>query len=305
MEKYDLIIIGGAAAGLPAALYASRRQIKTLVITENTQGQTGTATTIENYPGFLKIPGMELMMKFEEQARASGAKIVYDKVQTLTKKDDIFEIKGVGETYQAKAVIISAGKSPRTIDVPGEIELKGKGVSYCATCDGPFFKEKTIAVIGGGNTALEESEYLSKLAKKVYLIHRRSDFRAEENVVHHVKKIKNIEFILDAVPKKIIGETKVEAIVVENALSKKEKTINLDGIFVSIGYVPKTEWIEGSVELDNYGQIIVNEKCETSTKGIFAAGDITNIRDKQTIIAAAQGVIAALSVYDYLVGKKR
>ena len=305
MEKYDLIIIGGAAAGLPAALYASRRQIKTLVITENTQGQTGTATTIENYPGFLKIPGMELMMKFEEQARASGAKIVYDKVQTLTKKDDIFEIKGVGETYQAKAVIISAGKAPRTIDVPGEIELKGKGVSYCATCDGPFFKEKTIAVIGGGNTALEESEYLSKLAKKVYLIHRRSDFRAEENVVHHVKKIKNIEFILDAVPKKIIGETKVEAIVVENALSKKEKTINLDGIFVSIGYVPKTEWIKGSVELDNYGQIIVNEKCETSTKGIFAAGDITNIRDKQTIIAAAQGVTAALSVYDYLVGKKR
>ena len=305
MEKYDLIIIGGAAAGLPAALYASRRQIKTLVITEDTQGQTGTATTIENYPGFLEIPGMELMMKFDEQARASGAKIVYDKVQTLTKKDDIFEIKGVGETYQSKAVIISAGKSPRTIDVPGEIELKGKGVSYCATCDGPFFKGKTIAVIGGGNTALEEAEYLSKLAKKVYLIHRRSDFRAEENVVHHVKKIKNIDFILDAVPKKIIGETKVEAIVVENALSKKEKTIKLDGIFVSIGYVPKTEWIEGSVELDNYGQIIVNEKCETSTKGIFAAGDITNIRDKQTIIAAAQGVTAALSVYDYLVGKKR
>ncbi|NOR85926.1 thioredoxin-disulfide reductase [archaeon] len=305
MENYDLIIIGGAAAGLPAALYASRRQIKTLVITENTQGQTGTATTIENYPGFLSISGMELMIKFDEQARAAGATLVYDKVQTLTKKDDIFEIKGTSETYSAKAVIISAGKSPRTIDVPGENELKGKGVSYCATCDGPFFKEKTIAVIGGGNSALEEAEYLSKLAKKVYLIHRRSDFRAEENVVHHVKKIKNIEFVLDAVPKKIIGETKVEAIVVENALSKKETTINLDGIFVSIGYVPKTKWIEGCVELDNYGQIIVNKKCETSTLGIFAAGDITNIRDKQTIIAAAQGVTAALSVYDYLVGKKR
>ena len=146
---------------------------------------------------------------------------------------------------------------------------------------------------------------MSKLAEKVYLIHRRSDFRAEEKVVYHVKKIKNIEFILDAVPKKIIGETKVEAIVVENALTKKEQTITVDGIFVSIGYVPKTEWIEGSVELDNYGQIIVNEKCETTSKGIFAAGDITNIRDKQTIIAAAQGVTAALSVYDYLVGKKR
>ena len=305
MEKYDLIIIGGAAAGLPAALYASRRQIKTLVITEDTQGQTGTATTIENYPGFLEIPGMELMMKFDEQARASGAKVVYDKVQTLTKKDDVFEIKGTSETYQARAVIISAGKSPRTIDVPGEKELKGKGVSYCATCDGPFFKTKTIAVVGGGNTALEEAEYLSKLAKKVYLIHRRSDFRAEEKVVYHVKKIKNIEFVLDAVPKKILGETKVESIVVENALTKKETTIAVDGIFVSIGYVPKTEWIEGIVELDNYGQIIVNEKCETKTKGVFAAGDITNIRDKQTIIAAAQGVTAALSVYDYLVGKSR
>ena len=155
MEKYDLIIIGGAAAGLPAALYASRRQIKTLVITENTQGQTGTATTIENYPGFIGIPGMELMMKFDEQARKAGAKIVYDKVQTLTKKDDIFEIKGTSESYKARTIIISAGKSPRTIDVPGEIELKGKGVSYCATCDGPFFKGKTIAVVGGGNTALE------------------------------------------------------------------------------------------------------------------------------------------------------
>ncbi len=305
METYDLIIIGGAAAGLPAALYAARRKLNTLVLTQDTQGQTGTATLIENYPGFLKIPGMELMAKFMEQAKNAGANIVFDKVKTLKKSGDDFEIETTTSKYSAKSVIISAGKTPRTLGVPGEEKLKGRGVSYCATCDGPFFKGKKIAVVGGGNTALEEAEYLSKIAEKVYLIHRRSDFRAEEAVVHHIKKIKNIEFVLDSIPKEIKGENNVEAIVVENAISGDKKTILLDGIFVSIGYVPKTEWIEGFVKLDDYGQIIVNEKCETSKKGVFAAGDITNIRDKQTIIAAAQGVTAALSAYDYLVGKKR
>ncbi|MCK5474622.1 MAG: thioredoxin-disulfide reductase [Candidatus Aenigmarchaeota archaeon] len=305
METYDLIIIGGAAAGLPAALYAARRKINTLVITEDTQGQTGTATTIENYPGFLEISGIELMAKFKEQAKKSGANIVFDNVKKLKKSGDDFEIETTYSKYSAKSVIISAGKSPRTLGVPGEENLKGRGVSYCATCDGPFFKGKKIAVVGGGNTALEEAEYLSKIAEKVYLIHRRSDFRAEEAVVHHIQKIKNIEFVLDSIPKEINGENKVEAIVVENTILEDKKTIPLDGVFVSIGYIPKTDWIKDFVKLDDYGQIIVTKKCETSKKGVFAAGDITNIRDKQTIIAAAQGVTAALSAYDYLVGKKR
>lgn len=305
METYDLIIIGGAAAGLPAALYASRRKLNTLVITEDTQGQTGTAKTIENYPGFIEIPGIKLMAKFTEQAKNVGVTIVFDKVKTLKKSGDDFEIETTSSKYSAKSVIISAGKSPRTLNISGEKIHKGRGVSYCATCDGPFFKGKKIAVVGGGNTALEEAEYLSKIAEKVYLIHRRSDFRAEEALVYHVKKIKNIEFVLDSIPKEIKGENKVEAIVVENASSGDKRTIPLDGVFVSIGHVPKTEWVEDFVKLDDYGQIIVNEKCETSKKGVFAAGDITNIRDKQTIIAAAQGVTAALSAYDYLVGKKR
>ncbi len=305
MEKYDLIIIGGAAAGLAAALYASRRHLKTLVLTENIAGQAGQAKSIENYPGFKEISGYELMSRFEEQAKNAGAKILLEKVTGVKKKDRGFEVRTQAEKYEAGAVIIAAGKAPRTLEVLGEERLKGRGVSYCATCDGPFFKGKTLAVIGGGNAALEEAEYLSKIAKKVYLVHRRSVFRAEETIVSRIKNTQNIELVLDSVPVEIKGDKKVEALVVENLSTKTKKSIPLDGIFVSIGYVPRTEWLKGEVKLDSIGQIKVNEKCETTTKGIFASGDITNLRDKQIIVAAAQGVTAALSVYDYIVGKKR
>jgi len=295
---YDLAIIGGGAAGLTAAIYARRRELKTILITIDIGGQTNFAGVIENYPGFDNINGMELMKKFYEKAQKLNTEIVFDEVKKIEKKKEVFEIKLTKGFIKARAIVLAIGKKPRKLEVKGEDEFFGKGVSICAICDGPLYKNKVVAVVGGGNSAVDSALYLSEIAKKVYLIHRRNVFVADESSLNKLKSKKNVEFVLNAVVKEIKGDKAVKSLVIEQ--DNKQKEIYVDGVFVEIGFEAKTEWLKGFVELDEKGQIIIDNLCKTSIPGVFAAGDCTNLPFKQIVISAAQGAIAALSAYQYL-----
>ncbi|MEM5834703.1 MAG: FAD-dependent oxidoreductase [Candidatus Aenigmatarchaeota archaeon] len=306
---YDVIIIGGAAAGLTAGIYAGRRKLKTLILTKDIGGQASLAFQVENYPGFLKISGFELMQKFYQQAINSGAEVIFEEVLEIKEKGKNYLVKTASKEYETKAVILAFGKTPRSLNVPGEKEFLGKGVSYCAVCDLPLFKGKTIAVIGGGNSALDAALNGSEIASKVYLIHRRKEFRGFEELVEKVKEKKNVEFVLDSVVKEIKGEKFVEAIIVKNVLTEEEREIKVDGVFVEIGFETKIDFVRELVKIDQNNQIVVNKKCETfypnSDKirpGIFAAGDLTDNPFKQIITSAAEGAKAALQAYNYIKG---
>jgi thioredoxin-disulfide reductase len=299
-EKFDLIIIGGGPAGLSAGIYAARRKLNTLILTKNIGGQAAYASQIENYPGYEAISGFELMQKFQKQAEKFGCNFKYEEVVEVKKEKDYFITKTNSAEYKSSSLILAFGMTPRNLDVSGEKEFLGKGVSYCATCDGPLFKDKVVAVIGGGNAALESALYLSQLAKKVYLIHRRSEFRGEEVLVDKIRIAKNIELILDSVVNKIFGQKFVKAIEVENLKSKEKKEISLEGVFIEVGYVVKAEPIKDLIKLDENKAVIIDSDCQTSLPGCFAAGDVTNIKYKQIIISAGEGAKAALAAYRYL-----
>jgi thioredoxin reductase (NADPH) len=305
--EYDTIIIGGAGAGLTAGIYAARRNMKTLILTKGIGGQASTTPLVENYPGFSEISGIELMQKFQEQAEKSGAEIIFEEVVEIKEKDGRFFVKTSTSKYETKTVILAFGKTPRSLNVSGEKEFLGKGVSYCAVCDGPLFKGKIIAVVGGGNSALDATLYESEIAKKVYLIHRRDKFRGFEYFVDKVKEKNNVEFVLNSIVTEIKGEKFVKSIVVKNVLTNKEKEMNIDGIFIEVGYETKVEFIKDLVKLDENNQVIINKNCETfypdSNKihhGIFAAGDITDTAFKQIVTSAGEGAKAALQAYNYI-----
>lgn len=299
--KYDTIIIGGGPAGLAAAIYTTRKKMKTLVVTVDIGGQTLLTNHIENYPGYTELSGPRLMQIFEEQAKSFGAEFVFGKASRIDKIGDGFDIfLSNNEKYSTKTVIVASGKVPKQLKVPGEEKFIGRGVSTCATCDGPLFRNKSVVVIGGGNSALDAVLLLSKIAKKVYLMHRRDEFRGDEVLIDKVKRQKNVEIILSSVAKEVSGEKFVKSIVIENVKSRESRELSIDGIFVEIGYEVKTDFVRGFAKLNEIGEIIVNEFCETSSSGIFAAGDITNVPYKQTVIAAGQGAIAGLSAYSYL-----
>ncbi|MGC8993165.1 MAG: thioredoxin-disulfide reductase [Candidatus Aenigmatarchaeota archaeon] len=303
-EMYDVIIVGGGAAGLTAAIYAARRLLKTLIITLDIGGQALLTDQIENYPGYLGKSGIKLMKIFEEQARSFGAEILIGYVTKIEKVDDHFKvISNVGE-YETKAVIIAAGKVPRKLNVPGEDKFLGRGVSTCVTCDAPFAKNKIVAVVGGGNSALEGAEVLSKFATKVYLIHRRDEFRADEITVEKVKKLSNVEFVLNTIVTEIKGDKKLESIIIKNVKSGEERELKVDMVFLEIGHETKIDFVKHLVKVDEYNQIITNKLAETSCEGIFAAGDVTDSPYKQLVIAAAEGAIAALSAYNYIAKKE-
>ncbi len=297
---YDVIIVGAGPAGLTAAIYTSRRSLKTLIISKDVGGQAGTTDDIENYPGFKHIGGPELMQKWQEQVIFSGAEFLFKEVLSLKKQKNIFFVKTIDKEFKAKTVILSFGLTPRNLEVPGEKELSGKGVSYCATCDGPLFKKKIVAVVGGGNSALDAAEYLSRQSTKVYLIHRRDKFNGEQVLIDQVKCIKNIELILNANTKEIKGKNIVNSLVY--IANNKEKEIKVNGIFIEIGYRAKTDWIGKLVKLTDRKEITISSDCETKTPGLFAAGDITQITYKQIVISAGEGCKAALQAYKYIQG---
>jgi len=301
---YDVIIVGAGPAGLTAAIYASRRNMKTLVLGKGLSDQVSETPHVENYPGFEKIKGYELIKKFEQQVRDFGVEVIFEEVVKITPKKDGFIVKTVKKSYEGKTVILAFGKIPRTLNIPGEKGFTGKGVSYCATCDAPLFKDKTVAIIGGGNAALDGALLLSKIAKKVYLVHRRDEFRGFEAEVEKVKKRNNIELVLSHVAVEFKGDKILKSIIVENVNTKEKKELKVDGVFVEIGSDVKTDFVKDLVKLDKNNYIIINKNCETSRPGVFAAGDVTNTPFKQIVVAAGEGAKAGLNAYNYLHGIK-
>lgn len=301
--QYDVAIVGGGAAGMTAAIYAARKALKTVLISLDIGGQSNMASHVENYPGFDLIKGPELMKRFFEKVIKLGVEFVIGEVKEIEKNNDIFVLKlSDGKNIEAKAIILAFGKIPRKLGVPGEQEFFGRGVSTCVTCDGPLYKGKIVAVVGGGNSAVEGALELSNIAKKVYLIHRRDAFVADETTLAKLKEKNNVELVLNSIVKEIKGKnrSKVESIIVENVKTNKEREIKVDGVFIEIGFESKTEWLKGIVELDEKGQIKIDKLCRTSQPGIFAAGDCTDMPFKQIVISAGQGAIAALQAYQWL-----
>ncbi len=302
MEKIrDLIIIGAGPAGLTAAIYAKRAGFDTLVIDETGMGGGQIVNTyeVDNYPGLIHINGFDMGMKFKEHATEMGTEFADVTVTGVTKKDDLIYVYANDAEYVSKALIIATGAKHRALGIPGEEELRGMGVSYCATCDGAFFRKKVCAVVGGGDVALEDALFLAKGCSKVYLIHRRDEFRGAKVLADKVKETENIEIVYDSRVTEIIGEGSVNRIKVENIKSGSVTELDINGIFIAVGMDPNTELFKDVVELDKSGYIKAGEDCITSTEGIFAAGDLRTKKLRQVITAAADGANAITSVSEY------
>jgi len=304
---YDVIIIGGGPAGLTAALFCGKRDLNTLLISPKIGGQAADAPIITNYPGFEEINGKEFVERVFKQVLKTNVGMVFEEVVEVG-GDEIFTVKTNAEkSFEGRSLIIACGKIPRKLNVKGEEGLLGKGVSYCATCDGPLYRGKIVAVVGGGNSAVDSAIYLSSLCEKVFLIHRRKEFRAFEESVKRLMEKENVEFVLDSVVEEIKGNKKVESIVVRNVKTNGVKEIPVDGVFIEIGSELQTGFLKDFVKLDEKGQVVIDVRCRTFhpnsdeiKEGVFAAGDVTNIPFKQIVIAAGHGAIAALGAYEYL-----
>lgn len=297
---YDLIIIGTGPAGLAASIYASRYKIKHLVAGKELGGAMALAPRVENYPGFTKISGLELAQKMAAQAKEFGAEIKLIEVTKLTKENEEFVVETAERIYRAKALIVATGTQRRKLAVPGEAQYAGKGVSYCTTCDAAFFKNKTVAVIGGANAAVMGAVHLAEFAGKVYLIYRGKPLRAEPMWVERAEKEPKVEIVYNANVTEVVGDgTKVTGV----RLDTKNQQLNLEGVFVEIGGIPGTDLVKPlGVKIDESGYIKVSTDMATNIAGLFAAGDIANVSGEfqQIIIACAEGARAALSVYQYL-----
>lgn len=298
MELLDMIIIGSGPAGMAAAVYAARAELKFVVVEQSIEsgGQVQQTYEVDNYPGIPGVSGPELSRRMREHCDKLGVEFKTEEVKSVEKTDDNFVVKTWdGNEYTAKTVIAATGASHSTLGVPGEEVLQGMGVSYCATCDGAFFKNKTVAVVGGGDVAVEDAIYLSKLCSKVYLIHRRDEFRAASTLVSEAKTKENIEFVLSSVVNEIQGDNKVDKILVENKKTGGVTELAVDGIFIAVGIKPASELFTGLAEANEGGYLIADETCETSCKGLFAAGDIRAKQLRQIITAAADGANAVTS----------
>ena len=301
---YDLIILGAGVAGLSSAVYASRRALKTLVVSKDLGGQTALALNIENYPGFSRIDGIDFMKTLQQQAETFGAEIKFETVNKIIPMgDQLTIVTASGQEYSAKAIILAFGRTPRYLDIPGEKKLIGKGVAYCATCDAPLFAGKDVAVVGGGNAAINTALLLSDIANKIYLVHRREEFRAEEIKINELKQSPKIEFVSNAVATEIKGDSLVNQLVVKDIKTNTIRELSVQGVFVEIGNVVNSDWLGDLLKLNGQGEIIIDDFNHTSQPGIFAAGDATEVPYKQMVIAAGEGAKAALAAYDYI--KKR
>jgi alkyl hydroperoxide reductase subunit F len=298
---YELIIIGGGPAGMTAAVYAARKKLNTLLISYDIGGQVLWTTGIENYMGYQFIEGLELIKKFEEQVKQFPIDIkTGERISSLSQTNGGFEARTDKDAiYQAKAAIIAAGKRPRQLNVPGEEKLKGRGVTYCAICDGPLFGGENVAVIGGGNSALEAAEDMVKIAEHVYLISL-TPLTGDQILIDKLKAASNLTMFLEHEVLEIKGASSVEGIKVRDLKSKQEREIDIRGIFIEIGLLPNSEPFKGIVRLNRLGEIEVNCASETSVLGLFAAGDVTSVPDKQIVVAAGEGAKAALQAHRYL-----
>jgi thioredoxin reductase (NADPH) len=307
-ERYDLVVVGAGPAGLTAAIYAARARMKTLVLDESVAGgQVKTTHKVSNYPGFPEdIKGTDLAKAFASQAERFGAKV--QRAVEITRHDLGGDVKTFEldeeEQVEAPAVIVATGARPRDLGVPGESKFKGRGISYCATCDGAYFDGKEIHVIGGGNSAVEESLFLTQFARKVTIIHQFDQFQAEPVSAQEALSNPKIEVIWDSEPRAFLGEKQLEKLRIENVKTKETRELATDGVFIFVGYVPRTDLVKGLVKLNPWGYVETGEDMSTEIPGLYVAGDIRSKQFRQITTAVADGTIAALAVQKYLKGHK-
>ena len=306
-DVYDVIIVGGGPAGLTAGIYAKRAAMDTVLIEKGVPGgQVAVTPAVENYPGFPEIGGFELCEKFSEHAKAYDLEILQTEVEAVEPGDGHHSVRLAGGNHvQAHALILATGGTARSLNIPGEQENFGKGVSYCATCDGFFFRDKIVAVIGGGDTALEDALYLSKIARKVYLIHRRDAFRGSKILQEQVFSEPQIETVLNAVVDEIkADENGVCSLAVRDTKTGSLQHLDCEGVFILVGFTPNKDVVPAGVQLSSNGYVVTDEKCETSIPGIFAVGDLRQKYANQIVLAAADGCTAALACAHYVEGVK-
>ncbi|MBI2871814.1 MAG: thioredoxin-disulfide reductase [Chloroflexi bacterium] len=303
--EYDVVIVGGGAAGLSAALYSVRAMLKTVVLERIAcGGQILLTGDIENYPGFPKgVQGPDLAQLYEEQARRFGAQIKLDEVESLDVAGPVKRVKGAEGEYTARAVIIATGGEHNKLGVPGEEEYAGRGVSYCATCDGNFFRDMDVVVVGGGDSALEEGLYLTRMVSSVTVVHRRDQLRASRILQQRALEDPKVRFQWNTVVKQIHGNGSVEGLSLEDVRTGETSQMKTGGIFIYIGFHPNTAFLKGLLAMDNGGHVVADLRMATSVPGVFACGDVRQFSDRQLGSAVGDGIVAALSAYRYLTGE--
>ena len=301
MDMVDVLVIGAGPAGLNAALYAARKELSVKVVTTDMGGQMLLTNEIENYLGFPSISGFELADKMEAHVKQYPVEFVYAGVKSLVKEADGTFTAHLddGSELHGKTCIVTAGKHSRTLDIPGEKEYTGRGVSYCATCDAPFYRKKTVAVVGGGDSAVQAAIELAKLCPTVYLLVR-SRIRAQEILVKRMKELDHVKVYVGYTPEVVKGEKKVNALIIKNKADGSMEELTVDGVFVEAGGIPNNSFLPSDVKVNSLGEIMTNKDGETNVDGLFAAGDVTDCRNKQVIIAAGEGAAAALAAHEYL-----
>lgn len=302
---YDVIIIGGGPSAMTAAVYCMRKGIKTAIIAEKIGGQVSDTKGIENYMGYKYIEGSELVQKFEEQVKQF--EISYkggSRIEKIENEEDYKKLyTNNNEIYKSKSVIIAAGSKWRELNISGEREFRGRGVSYCTTCDGPFFKNLDVVIAGGGNSGIEAALDLVKIVKSLKIVEFMPNLKADKILIDKIKKYENVEILLNTEIKELKGNETLNEIVIQNRESQEKKSIKAEGLFVEIGLEPNTSFVKGFLELNSKNEIKINENCETSVEGIFAAGDITSVPYKQIIIASGEGAKASMSAANYILKK--
>lgn len=301
MDMVDVLVIGAGPAGLNAALYAARKELSVKVVTTDMGGQMLLTNEIENYLGFPSISGFELADKMEAHVKQYPVEFVYAGVKSLVKEADGTFTAHLddGSELHGKTCIVTAGKHSRTLDIPGEKEYTGRGVSYCATCDAPFYRKKTVAVVGGGDSAVQAAIELAKLCPTVYLLVR-SRIRAQEILVKRMKELDHVKVYVGYTPEVVKGEKKVNALIIKSKADGSMEELTVDGVFVEAGGIPNNSFLPSDVKVNSLGEIMTNKDGETNVEGLFAAGDVTDCRNKQVIIAAGEGAAAALAAHEYL-----
>lgn len=299
---YDVIVIGGGPGGYTAALYAARANLSVAILEKlSPGGQMGTTDVIDNYPGFPQgVNGFELAMQMKEGAERFGAQTQLAEVTQVELAGQVKTVHTSGGDYQARTVVLATGAHPRELGLPGERELRGRGVSYCATCDGMFYRGKTVVVVGGGNTAVSDVLYLSRLCEKVYLVHRRDTLRASKVYLDPLQKAENVEFVWDSEVKQLLRDQAVTGVRVRNKKTGEERDISCGGVFVAVGYLPNTQLYRGQVELDEAGYVLADETTQTNLPGVFAVGDLRKKPLRQVVTAASDGAVAAHFIEEYL-----